>query len=370
MIRFASLFLLIGCCCSGVLAQSPVDAPAKPRTPIVYESKSYNAIEDSLGKRSEMHGDVKITKDSLTVTCQDAVYYPESGILLFRNNVDLEDRHRILLADEVTYNEFSEEIFASGRVRVYQKDSLSIQSRTAKYAERFKAGTFFDDVKIRDEHRRLTMTGQLGFVDHDRKYGRMTGNPIVTERDSTYKLLTEVRGDTVEYFGQEKRVRVTGHVSIERDSLVATGTLLDYFSSGRMAILLGNPEAVRDSDHVRGDTMKLYFEEEKLSKVEVLGHSETTSPADSGFALPRNKMQGKQMTLWVKDGKLQEALIEGNATATYFVREKGQKKGINVTSGDRVRIFFEQRKMSRIRVEGGTEGTYKPQRLLKSEDEG
>ena len=63
-----------------------------------------------------------------------------------------------------------------------------------------------------------------------------------------------------------------------------------------------------------------------------------------------------------------EVLVEGTAIATYYVRDKGQPRGMNVTSGDRLRVFFENRRMSRIRVEGGTEGDYTPQRLLSRSD--
>jgi len=70
------------------------------------------------------------------------------------------------------------------------------------------------------------------------------------------------------------------------------------------------------------------------------------------------------MTLWVDSSRITSALIDGNAIATYFVRESNQPRGLNVTSGDRLRVFFEDRKIARIRVEGGTEGLYTPQRLV------
>lgn len=351
----------------GCILLLPLTLLSQPRegSPIILKrANSLSSVEENGIVRQELRGNVWMERDSLDVTCQYATYYQDSGLVIFRDNVEFRDPSRVLLADEVIYNEFTEEVTAGQRVRVYQQDTLTITSRTARYLERLGRGYFYDNVRIREERRRILMTGEAGYVDHDRQYGRVTGKPVVTERDSLSQLITEVHGDTVEYFGEQKLVRVSGNVRVERDSLVATGRTLDYYTEERMAVLLGEPEAERGLDFIHGDTMRLYFIEEQLSRVEVIGRAVATNPADSGFIEPRNRMEGKQMTLWMSAGALTEALIEGTAIATYFVREREQKKGLNVTSGDRLRVFFEDRKIARIRVEGGTEGVYTPQRLI------
>jgi lipopolysaccharide export system protein LptA len=345
-------------------------AQERQRTPIVLEhANTLSVTEEGGTRRQELHGNVKITKDSLTVTCDNAVYYPDSGRIIFRDNVVFADRHRTLFADEVTYNEFTEQVDAVNHVRVYQQDTLSASSRSARYFERLNKGYLYDDVHMREEPRRTLLTGKLGFLDHDRRYGRVTGDPVVTERDSLMKLTSEVRGDTVEYFGDEKRIRVSGHVRVDRDSLIATGTGLNYLTAEHTAELTGLPEAVRGTDDVRGDTMRLFFEKERLTRVEVIGHAVAINPADSGASEPKNRMEGKKMTLWLEEGQLSRALIEGTAIATYYVRDKNEKRGLNVTSGDCLHVFFEKRKIARIRVEGGTEGTYTPEKLLSKQPE-
>ncbi len=357
------IWLLVAATALLVLAQAP--SPPSARSPIVLDhANSLQVIEDQGARRQELRGAVRITKDSLIVTCEHAVYYPDSGILIFSDNVVFQDPNRILMADQVTYNELTEEVFARSRVRVYQHDTLSATARTARYFERLQQGWLYDDVQMRHENRRLLLTGDLGYANHDQEYGRVTGRPVMTERDSLTRILTRVRGDTIEYFGKEKRVRVTSRVKVERDSLTATGSLLDYWIGDHRAILLGAPEALRGEDHVTGDTLTLVFDGDTLKQVEVGGSAVVTSPADSGFAEPKNRMEGRHMTLWIDSGLVKEVLVEGTAIASYHPREKGEKRGLNITSGDRLRVFFENRRMARIRVEGGTQGTYTPQPLL------
>lgn len=342
-------------------------AAAQERSPLNLDhADSFTSSEINGVRRQELRGNVHMSKDTLSVDCQQAVYYPDSGIVIFSINVCFRDPYRMLFADEVRYNEFTEEVNASSRVRVYQGDSMSVTCNRAHYFERLRQGHLYDDVRIREEKKRILLTGKQGFMDHERRYARVFGKPVMTERDSLFNLLTEVNGDTVEYFGFEKRVRVHHNVRIDRDSLTASGLTLDYFTELRTAVLTGDPEAERGEDHVSGDTIRLFFEkDEKLSRVEVNGQAVATSPADSGFTEPKNRMEGKTMTLHVKDGVMENVLVEGTATATYYIRDKQEKRGMNVTSGDRLRVFFENRKISRIRVEGGTEGTYTPERLIQ-----
>jgi lipopolysaccharide assembly outer membrane protein LptD (OstA) len=358
--RLFALILLAFLCVSSVAAP-------KEKTPIVLNRANSLVSSEENGKRKqELIGDVRITKDSLVVDCQHAEYYPDSGIVIFQKDVIFKTPHRILMADQVIYNENTEEVNASNNVRVYQGDTLSILARRADYFDRLKSGYLYDDVQMREDSRRITLTGRRGFGDNDRKWGWVTGNPVATERDSTERIVSTVRGDTIEYYSDTRMMRVRGHVRVDRDSLVAIGATLDYLTQEHYALLLGAPEAVRGNDHVKGDTIRLYFEKQKqsLDSVYVIGHALVTSPADSGSPEPLNRMEGKRMTLFLQKGLISNVLVQGTATATYFVREKNEKRGMNVTSGDRLRVFFEDRKMSRIRVEGGTQGTYTPQRLV------
>ena len=338
---------------------------AQQRSPIVLErANSLQATEENGVRKQVLTGNVKITRDSLTVTCENAIYYPDSGIVVFKDNVEFKDPTRTLLADEVVYNEFTEEILASERVRVYSTDSMSASSRTARYQERLERGYLYDDVHLREETRRVLLTGRLGYLDHTLNYGWVTGDPVLTERDSLKQVATEIRGDTIAYDHKNKIAMAIGDVTVERDSLIAYGDLLEYFRGDGFAELTGTPHALRGQDTIRGDTMRLFFVDEQLERVEDNGNAMVTSPADSGFKEPINRMEGFRMTLWMDSGMVTQMLVDGNAIATYYVRDKGQPRGLNVTSGDKLWVYFEDRKIARIRVEGGTEGDYTPQRLV------
>jgi len=319
---------------------------------------------DENGQRvQELTGDVLIVKDSLNITCEQALYYPDSGRLFFRNNVQFQDGQRLLFADEVRYSDWTEELEARGDVRIYQ-DSIVIYCDRALYRERLGNGFLYDNVRVRYEPRGVILNGGIGFFDHRVRDAWVTRDPVLTSEDSLGAVNTRITGDTISYSDSKRRATTIGDVKIVRDSLTAYGALLDFFTDSLFANLSGEPLALSGADSISGDSLRLFFEGEQLEHVEVEGNAHATSPADSLPNSPRHILTGQQMTLWIENSLLSRALVEGTATATYFVRDRDAAQGMNVTSGDVLTIGFDNRRISKIRVEGGTQGTYTPESLL------
>jgi hypothetical protein len=315
----------------------------------------------------ELIGNVWMTQDSFSVTCEEAFYYPDSGLAIFRRNVECKDPQRILLAHEVVYHEATGALDAFGDVRIYQ-DTLSVTCMRATYLEGRREAYLYQDVRVRERKRRLLLTGEEGYLSETDQYGRVTVRPVLTERDSLGGVRMEIRGDTVEYFGGTKVARVRGDVEIDRGRLVATGRRLDYIREYEKAVLFGNPQAHHEQDEITGDTITLCFDEKELKQVFVIGHAVATSPSDSLQPARRNRMEGKRMTLWIENEELKEVLVEGTARAIYYIREENRNRGKNETSGDRLRIMIENNEVARIQVVGGTEGRYTPERLVSRLD--
>ncbi|MCB9366899.1 MAG: hypothetical protein H6506_05165 [Calditrichaeota bacterium] len=321
--------------------------------------------EENGAKYQKLSGNVEIGKDSLSITCELATYFPDSGLLYFTQEVVVHDGQRTMLADEVTYLDWLEEVHARGRVRIYQ-DSIKIHCDRALYHERLKNGFLYDNVRVRYDARQVTLTGGLGYFDHEENSAWMTQRPVLVRRDSLGNAFTEITGDTIAFADASGMARAVGSVKVVRDSLTAFGEILTFFTDSSFAELTGDPLALSAADSIQGDSMLLFFDGEVLERVEVHGHAHATSPADTVPGAPRQILTGQMMTLWIENSLLSRALVEGTATATYFIRDDQGAQGLNVTSGDRLAITFSDRKISRIRVQGGTEGKYTPESLVNS----
>jgi lipopolysaccharide export system protein LptA len=337
------------------------------RAPVKLErANTFRSFDENGKQRQELQGNVWITKDSLSVYCDRAIYYPDSGILIFRSNVEFRQPGKTLFADEVIYDEFSEEVTATGRARMYQ-DSLRIAANHIVYRERFKTAYLYDDVRIDDDSRNIMLTGDRGCFDHELEYAWVSGSPSMTQRDSSLAVQMRIYGDTLEYSGVDKLARSKGNVIIMRDSLLAYGTQLTFHSDSSFAELIGEPYAVQSLNEITGDTLRLYYVDDQLDHLEVLGHAVATSPADSIRPEPKNRMEGKRMSLWIVDNALSKVVVRGNAIATYYIREQNDPRGRNVTSGDVLYVFFAESRISHIEVDGGTQGQYTPEKLVQRE---
>lgn len=313
----------------------------------------------------ELTGDVLIVKDSLTITCEQALYYPDSGRLIFKQNVEFHDGNRLMFANQVIYNDWTEVVEAIGDVRIYQ-DTITIYCDRALYRERLGTGYLYDNVRVKYEPRGLTLTGGVGYFDHRDNSAWVSRDPILTRKDSLGYINTEIAGDTITYNETLGLATTRRNVIIVRDSLTAFGQLLEFYPDSLYAQLTGKPLALSGADSIAGDTMQLFFKDEELERVEVQGEAIASSPSDSLPNSPRQILTGKKMTLWITNSTLSRALVEENATATYYVRDKQDAQGLNVTSGDKLIITFENRRISRIRVEGGTQGIYTPESIVAS----
>jgi len=353
--------LLMLCAAALLFGQAPQSAVELRRA----NSLTYG--EENGARVQELIGDVYIVKDSLSINCDQAKYYPDSGRLIFRDNVVLQDGLRQMFADEMTYSDWTEEVNARGRVKVYQ-DSITIGSERAVYRERLGSGYLYDDVRVKYEPRGIVLKGGIGYFNHFDRSAWVAQDPVLVRRDSTGRMTTQVVGDTITFSDSLGYATAVGNVTITRDSLIAYGDLLEFYTDSMFAELTGKPLAISDGDSIRGDSMRLFFRDEVLERVEVHGDAVATSPADTLPDAPRQILTGEQMTLWITDSRLTSALVEGSATATYYVREKTEKQGLNVTSGDRLKISFEERRISRIRVEGGTQGKYTPESLVSGSE--
>lgn len=313
----------------------------------------------------ELTGDVLIVKDSLNITCEQALYYPDSGRLIFRQDVQFQDGKRLMFANQVTYSDWTELVEAVGDVRIYQ-DTISIYCDRAVYRERLGVGYLYENVRVKYESRGLTLTGGIGYFNHIAKSAWVAQDPMLTRKDSVGYMDTEIAGDTITYDESLGLATTKNNVIITRDSLTAFGQLLEFYPDSLFAVLTGKPLALSGADSIGGDTMRLFFKDEELERVEVQGEAIASSPSDSLPNSPRQILTGKQMMLWIENSALSRALVQDNATATYFVRDKQDAQGLNVTSGDKLLITFDNRRISRIRVEGGTQGTFTPESLVAS----
>ena len=332
------------------------------QSPIVLERADLLRTETGPnGPIRYLDGNVWITQDTLSVTCEHATYEEEPGRLFFKEDVHFVEPGRQIWADQAIYYERDGRATAEGNVRIAQ-DSLLIFCDRVVYTEAREEALFYGNVEIHSLPENAVMTGDHGIYNRPREHGVLTINPRMIRRfDETDSLV--ISGLCIEYFFAEKRAVVLDSVEVERGAFRAWGQELYYWDDQEHARLLGDPIIEHGRDVLTADTVDAYFSDKVLDRIILTGKAVATSPVDSLFPLPKNRMTGQRMEISFIEDEVDSIHVQGNATSTYFLREKGEKKGANRVSGDIIDIWISEGRIAWIYVEGGTEGVYYPQHL-------
>lgn len=308
-----------------------------------------------------LDGDVWITQDTLSITCEHATYEEALGRLYFEEDVHFVEPTRQIWADKATYYERTGRAIAEGNVRIDQ-DSILIFCDRVIYSEAREEAQFFGDVEIHSVVENAILTGNHGAYNRPNERGVMTQNPRLVRRFDVEDSLVVV-GVLIEYLFDETHAIITDSVHIKRGEFDGWGQKLHYWDEEDRTRLTGDPILKYGRDMLSADTVDAFFVEQKLNRAILTGRAMATSPVDSLAPEPLNRMSGRSMEIAFEDGDLDSIYVRGNATSIYYVREEGEKKGANRVSGDMIDMKIRDGRVSWIYVEGGTEGVYYPSHL-------
>ncbi len=308
-----------------------------------------------------LDGNVWITQDTLSIKADHAVYDENAGMLLFNGAVRFLEPHRQIWADQATYYEQDGRALAEGNVRIVQ-DSITVTCERVVYYEAREEASFYEDVRIHSLQDNAWLTGDQGAYNRAKDYGVIRQNPRLVRRFSEIDSMVVV-GRIIEYFFSKKSAVVTDSVQILRNDFNAWGDKLYYYDEQEWARLVGKPLLQREGDTMRADTVDAYFEENKIRRLVLTNNALAISPVDSLLPEPKNRITGRRMEITFNAGELDSIYVTGNAMSTYYVRNATGNNGANIVSGDQIDLWVKGGQIRWIRVEGGTEGVYYPQRL-------
>ncbi len=305
-----------------------------------------------VGARGKYHVKEKIAEAFDRVMLQDpqtalnasyGKYYVNEKRAYFRGDVYIEDSASIVTADEVQY---------------YREDGKAIAD---------------GNVKIVNRGNRLTIFGNHFENYPNRKYSKVTSDPLVMQIDGNSRgsydtlfvtaLMLESYRDSVE------RLIATDSVKIFRSGLAAKAGLCVYYTAIDSIDLRNNPYVWYQTgpltdNQVSGETIFIALDERRLKTVYVREKAVAISRADTILTKRFNQMTGKSITLHFIGDKVDKINVITTATVLYYLFDKKMPNGMNITTGDEVIIMFHEGAIERIKGISGIEGKYFPEKLI------
>lgn len=210
-------------------------------------------------------------------------------------------------------------------------DTVSVKAEYITFDENNEFAQAFRNVIINQAD--MIVTCDTGYLDKKNNWIALKGHPKCTMEGY------ELTGDSIYLtIDSDKRTLKT--------ALVIRNAKGKQHEKGKM----GKPDQFTEAN---GDTLYAEFSDEKISKLYVNLNAHGIF-YESDFANYKNKMDGGRLDLAFNAGKLQSALISGDAQSTYFhvQDKKRQIDGRNEAAGDTIRIAFNEGKVKHLKMLG------------------
>lgn len=290
-------------------------------------------------RRAVAHDSVRLYDGRMTLTARYGDYLIEPKRAFFRRDVVAKDNESTLYADSMTYFRSESRTVAHGRVRIESHE---------------------DNVTIKGGHFEAFQS---------ESYNRMTQRPILVQFDTsaaTGEIDTlVVRSKVMESYGDTvRRLVATDSVEMIRTEMSAVAGKAQFFTSGDSILLRKAPVIWYESTQISGDSINIYLEKRKLRLVHVMGSCMAISRSDSLGLVRYDQLTGEEMFLRFGQDGMESIDVNDRAISVYHLYEDSLANGLNKTSGDRIVLEWDQKKLSSIRIYGGVEGDYFPENMV------
>ena len=329
------------------------------------------AIQHIVKNEAELFGNVVVKQDSLLIYTDNGFYngnskmaFSNSGIKFFDGHVHLQsvngsyyfdekkaffyknvllyDSISTLTSDSLTYYEDSNKTVAVGRVNVRDTSSILFADSLINLRND-RISYAYNNIIVVDPKNRLLITGDKIEDYQNKKYSRITGHPLLIKLDTTDtgKLDTLVISSMImeTYNDSTKRLTASDSVKIVRDNFASINSYTDYF---------------RNEQHL------FTYRKENDLRPPVLWNDNA-------------QLTGDTVNIFLQDNRLQKMLI--NSHAAIFTKKPAYEFRYDQISGDDITMFFGDNGLRLTEVKGNVLSIYylyeddEPNGLLKSSSE-
>ena len=315
----------------------------------------------------ELFGNVKLVRDSVTLTSDEGVYYGNDrraemskGVRLTRGGSILTSRFGEYFADE-------RRAYFTGEVHVVDSTS-STWSDMLTYFETEEKSIAVGNVRVYSPGNNLTVFGDSLIHFEKLKYSLVPTHPKMVQVDTSSSGALDtmlVISETMEtYQDSVPRFIAHGEVQMVRTDLAAVCAEATYFLRGGAIILRGNPVVWHAENQLSGDSVVISTADRKLHSVYVSGRAVAISRADSVLTQRYDQLTAREITMYFAAGKIASIDADRTATSLYYLFDQGDPNGANKSSGDRIIMEFQDGKVDQIRILGGVEGKYYPETMI------
>lgn len=290
---------------------------------VTVTSNSATIYQDS--ERAEFTGNVQVDADTLTASGYFLSYSRITGVMVLQGNAVLTDGSSILSADQVDWFRFRDKATAKGSV-VLEGDWLGM------------------------------VQGEYALYDRERQSLFVTVDPVLTRVEGSDT--TVITADRLEFFEEGERAEAQGnaYVSMSSSDMETTSEYLRYFGEEDRMELIGSPVITSEEGTIKGDWMEILLDSGGAVSFLRIEGAASGDLDDHGTEINFSSQRAEFAFLPSGDD-LDSLLLQGSALLN-VAGEDSLRAEVNTISAEEIIVRFLSGEADEIMARGAVRGTY------------
>lgn len=284
----------------------------------------------------------------------DSLHYSKTGLTRFRGNTDIETADYLMFGRRGWFNQTENKVSLQKDAYVKTKTSQILYGDSIYYDLAQKNGRVFRDVVVLDTLRNCCLKGDYAENDEVAGYALITDCPrgvMVEDGDSLF-----VSGQTmVMTYDTARHIKglfVYHNVKFYMDDIQGKCDSLAYNHADTMMQLFYEPMVWLQGYQIDGDTIKVWFSNNKPQKVLIQENSFVTTPVSERQSY-YNQVKGRRIWGYFNDSsEFRLAHVLGAAQSIYYVlgEKPGELLGVNKTESQSLKMYFKDNTVQGVTV--------------------
>lgn len=293
---------------------------------------------------AEFRYNVRLVNDSTEMTTHHLFYNTKTRVGHYSGNTEIKSDSGYITSVRGTYDLNRNVGVLLDRSEVYSGSRMLVGD-SIYYDGTTDFGEAFGSMELHDTLQRASLYGDYGYFDAERNYGFATSRAYAldySQKDTlfvgadTLELIsfkrdfladtTELHPARVQRDSLTRQLRAHRRVKVYRVDAQAVAERMYYTSQDSVLGLMGAPMLWHNnSRQVSGDTVLLFFKQEKLDYSDVIGKSFAIEQLPDKPNL-YNQVRATKIRSYMQDSTVRRLEVSGSPVETiYYMKEEGSK---------------------------------------------
>lgn len=259
-------------------------------------------------------------------------------------------------ADSARWHQKANRVVLAGRVKIRYPE-YELRADSVRYDAKTKEGWAYGKIRYEDLKEKTVLLGERGRYEREKKYLLIDQKPemqlLPAASDTSKPETTFVWARKLEFYGDEEKGVGTDSVRIRRGKVFAYSQKAVFLRKEEKLVLTEKPRGGDDKSEVAGERLTLHFKNNRVHRLsaEKKARALYRDLADT----TRSELAADSITFHFEGDA--PALIRALGQAyIYYNQADGKLK--NHASGDSVHLHLKDRRVEKVSVLGGGQGTY------------